>query len=65
MDKPWQKHYTETVPPTLHYPQIPIDGLLRNAAREFPLRYRAGFLRDAVSDADWEEMRARGRKGGR
>ncbi len=36
MDKPWHKHYTETVPSTLHYPQMPIDGLLRNAAREFP-----------------------------
>ena len=36
MDKPWQKHYTQTVPSTLDYPQMPIDGLLRNTASEFP-----------------------------
>ncbi len=36
MDKPWQKHYTSTVPATLQYPHMPIDGMLRNTAREYP-----------------------------
>ena len=36
MEKPWQKHYTETVPATLQYPHIPVDGMLRNTAREYP-----------------------------
>ena len=36
MDKPWKKHYTGTVPATLEYPQMPIDGMLRKTAREYP-----------------------------
>jgi len=36
VDKPWQKHYTSTVPATLQYPHMPIDGMLRNTAREYP-----------------------------
>ena len=36
MDKPWQQHYTDTVPATLQYPKIPIDVMLRNTALEYP-----------------------------
>ena len=37
MDRPWHKHYTKTVPGTLQYPEIPIDQMLRNTAREYAL----------------------------
>jgi long-chain acyl-CoA synthetase len=36
MERPWEKHYTDRVPGTLVYPQIPIDEMLRSTAREFP-----------------------------
>ena len=36
MERPWERHYTDTVPGTLVYPHIPIDHLLLNTAKAFP-----------------------------
>jgi long-chain acyl-CoA synthetase len=36
MERLWDRHYTDTVPGTLAYPQISIDTLLRNTAQAFP-----------------------------
>ncbi len=36
MERPWAKHYTDTVPGTLVYPHIPIDQMLTNSAKAFP-----------------------------
>jgi len=36
MERPWERHYTDTVPGTLVYPHIPIDHLLSNTAKAFP-----------------------------
>ncbi len=36
MEKPWLKHYDEGVPPTIDYPQIPLDRLLTDSAAKHP-----------------------------
>lgn len=36
MEKPWEKHYTKTVPGTLQYPRMVIDEMLRNASHNYP-----------------------------
>ena len=36
MERPWAKHYTDTVPGSLVYPHIPIDQMLANSAKAFP-----------------------------
>ena len=36
MERPWERHYTDTVPGTLTYPLLPIDTMLRNTAQAFP-----------------------------
>lgn len=36
MDKPWEKHYTDEVPGTLPYPNIPIDAMLRDTSKQYP-----------------------------
>ena len=36
MEKPWLKHYDEGVPPTIDYPQIPLDQFLTDSAAKHP-----------------------------
>ncbi len=50
MDKPWLAFYEPGIPASLHYPTMPVDHLLSDAARTYPnqiainfvLRYLAG-----------------------
>jgi len=36
MKKPWKKHYTDTVPGSLHYPRMVVDEMLRDASHNYP-----------------------------
>jgi long-chain acyl-CoA synthetase len=36
MEKPWLSHYEAAVPPSLSYPQIPLNQILDDAARKCP-----------------------------
>jgi long-chain acyl-CoA synthetase len=36
MEKPWKRHYNDTVPGSLEYPGMVIDELLRNSSRDYP-----------------------------
>lgn len=36
MERIWERHYSDAVPGRLSYPQVPIDALLRDTAKEFP-----------------------------
>ena len=35
-ERPWHKHWPENVPKTMAYPEVPVHGLLREAARRWP-----------------------------
>lgn len=47
MERVWYKHYEEGVPPTLNYPQMPLQKLLDDAAAEYP--DRAAIIFGAVA----------------
>jgi long-chain acyl-CoA synthetase len=36
MEKIWLKHYDEGVPPSIEYPRVPLDQLLRDSAAKYP-----------------------------
>jgi len=36
MEKPWKRHYTDTVPGSLQYPRMVIDEMLRTASDNYP-----------------------------
>lgn len=42
--KPWLQNYPEGVRPTLDYPGIPLQGLLDNAARDYPEKVATVFF---------------------
>ena len=35
-ERPWLRHYDPGVPQELHYPEVPLFGLLEGAARDHP-----------------------------
>jgi long-chain acyl-CoA synthetase len=44
MLKPWLAHYEPGVPPTLHYPTVPLHGLLEQTAERYPERVATVFF---------------------
>ncbi len=54
-DKPWLTHYPPTVPASLKYPAMPVHGLLREAARDFPFRTCLSLNEYQVSYVEVEE----------
>ena len=54
-DRPWLQHYDEGVPQTLEYPDIPLFGLLEQAAKNFPDRPCTIFKGAKISYREMDE----------
>ena len=54
-DRPWLQHYDEGVPQTLDYPDIPLFGLLEQAAKNFPDRPCTIFKGAKISYREMDE----------
>jgi long-chain acyl-CoA synthetase len=56
MEKPWKRHYTDTVPGSLEYPGMVIDELLRNSSRDYPENTALTFAGNRIRYRELDQL---------
>ncbi len=55
-ERPWHRHWPEDVPRSIAYPEIPVQGLLREAARKWPTTTATMFYGATLTYGDLDRL---------